>query len=192
MNKVRRNRAVFLDRDGTINIEKEYLWRIEDFVFLDGAPEAIRRLNGAGYLVVVVTNQSGVARGYYSLDDVARLHAHVAEELARQGASVQGFYVCPHHPDEGLGQYKVDCQCRKGRPGLLLQAAGDLDIDLSRSFVVGDKISDVEAAENAGCMPILVQTGYGKREQEKLAKKRQVRVCRDLPAAVEEILSGES
>ena len=113
-------RAVFLDRDGTINEEKDYLWRIEDFVFIPGAPEAIRRLREAGYLVIVVTNQSGVARGYFGMAEVEALHRHLQRELARFGTAVDAFYVCPHHPTEGQGEYRRDCDCRKGRPGLLL------------------------------------------------------------------------
>lgn len=154
-------KAVFLDRDGTINVEKNYLHRVEDFTFIPGVPQAIRRLNEAGFLVVVVTNQSGVARGYFELDDVHRLHDHVGSLLACQQAHVDGFFICPHHPESGKGRWRKRCDCRKGEPGLLLQAAEQLSIDLHRSFMVGDKPADMDAGLRAGCTPLLVLTGYG-------------------------------
>lgn len=154
-------KAVFLDRDGTINEEKNYLHLPEDFVFIPGVPQAIRRLNQAGFLVVVVTNQSGVARGYFELTDVQRLHEHVACGLAAEQAHVDGFYICPHHPEAGQGLERRQCDCRKGAPGLLLQAAEELHIDLQQSFMVGDKDADLEAGRRAGCTPFLVLTGYG-------------------------------
>lgn len=150
------NKAVFLDRDGVINVEKGYLHRVEELEFIPGAAEAIRLLKDAGYLVVVVTNQSGVARGYYSLEDVELLHRHMGRELAVRGAVVDGWYVCPHHPDHG-----GPCACRKPLPGMLLQAAADSGIDLAGSYLIGDKLSDLEAGLAAGCSPILVGTGYG-------------------------------
>lgn len=154
-------RAVFLDRDGTINVEKNYLHKIEDFEFIPGAPEAIRRLKDAGFLVIVVSNQAGIARGYFDEAAVEALHRHMQSELARIGTAIDAFYFCPHHPEEGVGAYKVDCDCRKGEPGMLLRAAEEYDIDLHASFMVGDKLADIEAGERAGCRSILVLTGYG-------------------------------
>jgi D-glycero-D-manno-heptose 1,7-bisphosphate phosphatase len=180
-------RAVFLDRDGTINVEKDYLHRVEDFEFIPGAPEAIRRLKDAGFLVVVVSNQSGVARGFFSLDEVEKLHSHLQTELARFGTSVDGFYVCPHHPTEGVGPYRQNCDCRKGNPGMLLQAAADFDVDLKASFMVGDKAADIEAGERAGCRSLLVLTGYGEGEAEKVPSAPR---CRDLCEAADLILAG--
>jgi len=165
-------RAVFIDRDGTLNVEKNYLWRIEDFEFIPGVPEAIGRLNRAGYLVVVVTNQAGVARGYFQLDDVTRLHAHVQQQLAACSARVDGFYVCPHHPEFGAPPQR--CDCRKPAAGLLLKAADDFGIDLGNSFMVGDKRADIEAGLRAGCTPILVRTGYGE-------ETAQLDICKDVP-----------
>jgi D-glycero-D-manno-heptose 1,7-bisphosphate phosphatase len=182
-------RAVFLDRDGTINEEKDYLHRVEDFEFIPGASEAIRRLKEAGFLVIVVTNQSGVARGYYSLDDVAILHRHMRKELDAAGASVDGIYVCPHHPTEGVGEYRRECDCRKGRPGMLLRAAREYGIDLSRSYMIGDKVADIEAGEMAGCKPLMVLTGYGKTEAAGISPER-VRRFADLGEASEFILAG--
>ena len=180
--------AVFLDRDGTINVEKEYLHRPEEFEFVPGAPEAIRLLNDAGFLVIVVTNQSGVARGYYDEAAVHRLHRFVDNELATSGASVDAYYLCPHHPRHGIGPYRTDCACRKPLPGMLIAAAEDLDIDLARSWIIGDKGSDVEAGRAAGCRPILVSTGYGAAEASLAGP--DVTVCADILAAVRVILAN--
>ncbi|MDY0190521.1 MAG: D-glycero-beta-D-manno-heptose 1,7-bisphosphate 7-phosphatase [Desulfuromonas sp.] len=174
--------AVFLDRDGTINEERDYLFRCEDFRFIPGVPQAIKRLNDAGLLVVVVTNQSGVGRGYYSEKDVDCLHKFIQQQLCAIGAHIDAFYYCPHHPTKGLGQYKRDCNCRKGKPGMLLQAAQEHCIDLGRSFIVGDKLADVEAGVAAGCAPLLVLTGYGAQQQRLVAP--ETTICADLTAAV--------
>lgn len=174
-------RAVFLDRDGTLNVEKDYLYRVEDFEFVPGAPEAVRQLNRAGLLVVVVTNQSGVARGYYTEEDVHILHGHIAQELERSGARVDAWLYCPHHPS-GRGSYGLPCTCRKPLPGMLLEAARRMDIDLEASIMIGDKRADVEAARAAGCRPILVRSGYGAVEEAELPPG--VAVFDDLAAAV--------
>jgi len=181
-------RAVFLDRDGTINVEKDYLYRCEDFAFLPGVDAAIRRLKEAGFVVVVTTNQSGVARGYYSEEDVRRLHEHLQQLLRQQRTEVDAFYFCPHHPTAGLGAYRRDCDCRKGSPGMLLQAAKEHALDLSRSFMVGDKCADVEAGERAGCTPLLVRTGYGRTDEKKVALPAS-QIVDDLSAAVDYILT---
>jgi len=157
-------RAVFIDRDGTINEEKEYLFRTDDFVFIPGAPQAIRLLNEAGFLVIVVTNQSGVARGYYTEEDVHLLHRHIASHLERHGARVDAWFYCPHHP-AGRGSYALPCRCRKPLPGMLMEAAGRFGIDLETSVMIGDKLVDVQAGIAAGCRSILVRTGYGSEEE---------------------------
>lgn len=187
MHSIAQRPAVFLDRDGTINQEKDYLYRIEDFAFIPGVPRAIKKLKESGYRVVVVTNQSGVARGYYGLDDVHRLHEHIQQQLAAAGTGIDAFYICPHHPEKGQGAYRRTCDCRKGQPGLLLQAAADLGLDLQQSFMIGDKLADIEAAENAGCQPILVLTGYGHASRLQLKADRAV-ICENLGAAVDIIL----
>lgn len=156
--------AVFLDRDGTINVEKNYLHRVQDWEWIPGAQAAIKSLCDAGYLVVVVSNQAGVARRYYTSEDVATLHRHVQQELLVLGASVDAYYWCPHHPDLG-----PSCNCRKPAPGMLLQAAQDLNIDLAASWMVGDKTIDVQAGMAAGVSSLLVQTGYGANEMHQLA-----------------------
>jgi D-glycero-D-manno-heptose 1,7-bisphosphate phosphatase len=156
---VKRNRAVFLDRDGTINVEKGYVHKREDFEFIQGAPEAIALLRDAGFLIVVVTNQSGVARGYYPLDMVHRLHSYMDEQLAKSGVGVDAYYICPHHPEGVDGDLAKVCECRKPLPGMLMDAAKSLSINLSRSYMIGDKLSDVVAGLRAGCRSVLVGTG---------------------------------
>ncbi len=182
-------RAVFLDRDGTINEEREYLHRVEDFAFIPGAPEAIRELRRAGFLVIVVTNQSGIGRGYYDEAALARLHAHMDNELALVGASVDAYYFCPHHPKHGIGDYRRECDCRKPLPGMLLTAAREWHVDLGASYLVGDKMADVEAAQAAGCRPILVRTGYGAGHADRVPPG--VPVCDDLAEAARRILATE-
>jgi D-glycero-D-manno-heptose 1,7-bisphosphate phosphatase len=182
--------AVFLDRDGTLNVEKEYLHRPVDFEFIPGAPEAIHRLNRAGYKVLVVTNQSGVARGFFGLEEVERLHRHIASRLAEHDARIDGFYVCPHHPTAGQGAWRRSCNCRKGAPGLLLQAAEEHGVDLASSFMIGDKQADIEAGERAGCTPLLVLTGSGKDTAATVSAER-VRRFADLGDAVNWILENQ-
>lgn len=185
-------KAVFLDRDGTINVEKDYLYRAEDFEFIGGVSEAIKRFNDAGFLVIVVTNQSGVARGYYTPHDVDQLHAYIQDQLMAVGARVDAFYMCPHHPTQGQGAYLTECDCRKGSPGMLLQAAGEYNIDLSVSWIVGDKLADVEAGVRAGSRPVLVRTGYGETECKRLGDYTAITsVVDDLQAAADLILGCE-
>jgi len=166
-------RAVFLDRDGTINIEKEYLFQASDFEFIKGAPEAIRLLNLAGIMVVVVTNQSGVARGYYTEEDVENLHRHIAGELESAGAHVDAWLYCPHHPN-GRGSYALPCNCRKPLPGMLHEAARRYDIDLENSTMIGDKRADIEAGLAAGCRTVLVRTGYGADEERYVEAQTEI------------------
>lgn len=179
-------RAVFVDRDGTINVEKDYLYRIEDFEFIPGAPEAIRLLNEAGFLVVVVTNQSGVARGYYTEEDVEILHRHIAAELGKAGARVDAWQYCPHHP-AGRGSYSLPCRCRKPLPGMLMEAARRHNIDLAASVMIGDKLADMKAGIAAGCRTILVRSGYGASEEARVLPETSV--CDDLLAAVRSLIS---
>lgn len=156
------NKAVFLDRDGTINVEKNYLYKIEDFEFIEGAPEAIKLLNDNGYKVIVVTNQAGVARGYYTEDDVKKLHKYIDGELKKYGAHIDAYYYCPHHPIYGIGEYKVECNCRKPKPGLLERAIEDFGISVENSWLIGDNKTDIEAGNRLNLNTILVITGHGK------------------------------
>lgn len=153
--------AVFLDRDGTLNIDKGYVHRIEDWEWISGAIDAIAVLKKAGFLVIVVTNQAGIARGYYDEADMDNLHTIINMELQKHGATIDGFYHCPHHPE--FGEVRV-CECRKPMPGMIIQAQQDFNIDLTCSWLVGDKVSDTQAGLAAGVRSILVQTGYGKDE----------------------------
>ena len=180
-------RAVFLDRDGTINVEKDYLYRIEDFEFVPGAIEAIKLLKDNGFIVVVVTNQSGIARGYYQESDVVKLHSYVDRLLATEGTSVDSWYHCPHHPD-GKDPYDLACDCRKPLPGMLLKAARDLDLNLGDSWMVGDKLVDVEAGLAAGCKSLLVLTGYGSGVTERLPEG--VKYCEDIKRAADLIVAS--
>ena len=186
---IRTRRAVFLDRDGTINVEKDYLYKVEDFEFISGVPEAIKKLKDAGFQVIVVSNQSGIARGYFDESDVEKLHQYIQTELATYGTSIDAFYFCPHHPDKGLGAYKVQCECRKGNPGMLLHAAREHDIDMKRSFMVGDKLADIEAGHRAGCQSLLVLTGYGEKTALKAAAE-EVEKCPSLDFAAQLILES--
>ena len=166
-------KAAFLDRDGTVNIEKEYLYRFEDFEFVPGAEDAIRMLNENGYFVVIVSNQSGVGRGYYTEEDVDILHREVGGRLAASGAKVDAWFYCPHHP-AGKGSYSLPCRCRKPLPGMLLEAAERFDIDLAESVMIGDKRIDIETAIAAGCRPMLVRSGYGRAEEALIPKGIEV------------------
>jgi len=158
--------AVFLDRDGTINEQMGYVNHISRFVLLPRAAEAIRLLNDNGVMVVVVTNQSGLARGYFSETLLAEVHEKMVRLLAAAGAHVDGIYVCPHYPEAAEEKYRLACECRKPRPGLFLRAAAELDLDLSRSYVVGDRWSDLKAAAAVKAAGVLVLTGYGRGDYQ--------------------------
>jgi D-glycero-D-manno-heptose 1,7-bisphosphate phosphatase len=142
--------AAFLDRDGVINIDHGYVYRWEDFAFVPGAVDALRRLQAAGYALVIVTNQSGVARGYYDEAVVQRLHESLRENLARQGVSLAAIEHCPHLPGAAVARYAINCDCRKPEPGMILRSAQALAIDLPNSLLFGDKPSDIEAGMRAG------------------------------------------
>ncbi len=170
--------AVFLDRDGTLNVEKDYLFRSEEWEWLPGVKEALKEFQKLGYRLVVVSNQSGVARGFYKEDDVHRLHRWVNQELAKDGLKIDGFYICPHAPAEKGGT----CTCRKPSTELLTRAVRDLSIDLPGSVVIGDKVSDMEMAKRAGIPGLLVLTGYGAEEKGRVPPGTPV--LSDLKAAV--------
>jgi len=157
--------AVFLDRDGTLVEEAGYLDRLERLVFFPYSIDAVRLLNRAQLAVVIVTNQAGVARGIFKEAFVAEAHQHITGRLSAGGARVDGFYYCPHHPEAAIERYRKSCDCRKPQPGLLRQAAHELDLALDRSFVVGDRWHDLEAGQRVGARGVLVRTGYGKTEE---------------------------
>ena len=145
-----RRPAAFLDRDGIVNHDTGYVWHPNNYKWLEGSDRAIKRLNDLGYYVFIVTNQAGVARGLYKTEDIERLHAYINKTLMTQGAHIDAFYYCPHHPDFGDDEYRQNCACRKPNPGMMLQAMNEWPVDLSRSFMIGDKDTDMQAAEAAG------------------------------------------
>jgi D-glycero-D-manno-heptose 1,7-bisphosphate phosphatase len=144
------NKAAFIDRDGVINEDRAYVHRIADFAFIPGSVEALRALHEAGYLLVVITNQSGIARGLFSEAEYRHLEEYFCTSLSRAGVQLDSIQYCPHLPDAPLPEYRLDCDCRKPRPGMLLAAVKQLDIDLSQSILVGDRRADVEAGRAAG------------------------------------------
>lgn len=144
------NKAVFFDRDGTLNVDIHYLHRPEDFIWMPDAREAIKYVNDHGYLAILVTNQSGVARGYYPESDVRRVYDWMNEQLAALGAHLDALYYCPHHPDGKLPEYTCVCDCRKPSPKLVNEACAKYDIDKTQSYFVGDTDTDMKCAENAG------------------------------------------
>jgi len=158
---MKKNTAVFLERDGTINEEDGYMDSLDKLKIIHGAYEAIKLINESGMKAVVISNQAGVARGLFTEDFVKITNEHLQTALRQKEAYIDNFYYCPHHPTEGIGIYLQQCNCRKPAPGMLLQAAQDLNIDLTRSYFVGDSFRDMEAAKKAGVKGILVKTGYG-------------------------------
>ncbi len=166
------NRAVFLDRDGTVNEEVGYLRDLEQLRLLPGAGLAIRRLNEAGIKVILITNQSGIARGYFPESFVEETHALLRDMLRRDGAQLDGVYYCPHHPRAGNSHYTVECECRKPGTGMIVRAAREMMIDVRKSFVVGDKWSDVELGQRAGARSILVTTGHVPGDPENIRPER--------------------
>ncbi len=179
--------AVFLDRDGTINEQMGYINHISRFHLLPRAAAAIRRLNEAGIPAVVVTNQSGLARGYFPRELLDEVHALMQRQLAEAGAHVDGIYICPHYPEAKLAEYRVNCDCRKPRPGLFTRAATELGLDLTRSYVVGDRWSDLKAAARCQATGILVLTGYGRGDQAYIGPAQEIQprlVAEDLFDAV--------
>lgn len=154
--------AVFIDRDGTLNEDIGYVSTPDELVLYPWAAEAVRLVNESGLLTVVITNQSGIARGMYSEGTLAAIHSRMLEELARKGARIDAVYYCPHHPEVGDARYRIACECRKPRSGMLEKAAREHKIDLARSFVIGDKASDIKLAGNAGPRGALVLTGHGR------------------------------
>ncbi len=150
-----KQKAIFLDRDGTINKYVGFLAKPEQFELLPGVAEAIKMINKSGYLAIVVTNQPVIARGDCTWEELQQIHDKMETELGKEGAFLDAIYICPHHPDKGfegeIAEYKFDCECRKPKPGLLLQAAKEFNIDLSQSVMIGDSDNDVKAGENAGC-----------------------------------------
>ncbi len=169
---MKKNSAIFLDRDGTINDEVGYLDSADKLRIIPAAFKAVRLINSSGMKAVVITNQAGVAKGLFTEEFVREINEQIQSALLAQGALIDRFYFCPHHPTEGIDPYRLICNCRKPEPGLLLQAAVDLNIDLARSYVIGDRLRDVETAHRAGAKGVLVMTGYGQDFMQKSGPDR--------------------
>ena len=178
--------AVFLDRDGTLIREIGYLCRPDQIELLDGVPAAIRALHDGGFKTVVVTNQSAVARGWLSEAGLKQIHRLLLDKLAQQGALLDAIYYCPHHPSEGIGGYRLVCDCRKPNPGMIYRAASDLTLAPSRSYVVGDQEVDRELALRVGATPVLVRRNG---EQLFVNEVSQTKVFANLKLAADWILS---
>jgi D-glycero-D-manno-heptose 1,7-bisphosphate phosphatase len=184
--------AVFIDRDGTINEQRGYINHVSRFILLPGVGQAIYLLNKNDYLVVVTSNQSGVAQGYFPVELVHETHELMKRELAKDNAYLDGVYFCPHHPNGVVSGYNKQCACRKPGTGLIEKAASDLEIDMDRSFVIGDRWLDIEFARNAGIPGILVLTGYGRGDLEYVIpgkKTKPLCVAEDFPRAVAWLLA---
>lgn len=189
---MKKNKVVFLDREGTINVDKDFVYKIEDFELIDRATEAIRLLNKSNFKVIVVTNQSGIGRGYYTEEDVQKLHHFMNKELGKYNAWIDKFYYCFHHPEAEIEKYRTNCECKKPNAGLLRQAINDFNIDPSQSFLIGDSLRDIEAGNTVGCGTILIPSkrkGMGKVRNDDLEKPNWVET--DLESAVNRILSSD-
>ena len=185
--------AIFLDRDGVLNVELDHVRSAEALELLPGAIEAVRRINRSDCLAVVVSNQPGIAKGFLTEAELARIHAKLETLLGAEHAYLDRLCFCPHHPDRGFAgerlEYKVACVCRKPEPGMILAAATELNIDLARSFVIGDRTADIQAGQRAGCRTVLVRTGHGGRDGK--YDCRPDFVFDDLNEAVRFLLPGQ-
>lgn len=186
--------AVFIDRDGTISEEVGYINHPSRFRIFPYAARAIKLLNDQGWLAIVITNQAGVARGYFSESMIETVHDNLRQELSDEGARVDAIYYCAHHPTVGEPPYRQECDCRKPKPGLITRASKDLEVALEQSWMIGDRYGDVELARNAGVRSALVLSGYGRGEwenQRSLWKHQPDLVAENLFEAVESILRSE-
>jgi D-glycero-D-manno-heptose 1,7-bisphosphate phosphatase len=170
-------RGVFLDRDGTLNVEIEFIHRVEDLRVLPNVAAGLRRMMALGFQLLITTNQSGIGRGYFSEADMRTFNDALCQQLETQGVRIDGIYFCPFHPTAGIGEYRRDSPLRKPLPGMILEAAAEHQLDLPSSFAIGDRKSDVAAGHAAGCRTILVTTGWGGRGEP------QVQVQPDFVAA---------
>ena len=164
------NKAIFLDRDGTINVDKAYLSKIEDFEYLPGVIEGLRLLQDVGYKLIVITNQSGIARGYYTEKDFLKLNDWLLKDLAEKGIRIDKVYYCPHHPKANIMKYRIDCDCRKPKLGMYRRAVIDFDVDLSKSYVIGDKIRDVQLCKESECNGFIIDSDNEKLECFKIRR----------------------
>ena len=173
--------AIFFDRDGTINVDKDYLYKISDWEWIPGAQQAIQKLQIAGFKIIIVSNQSGIARGLYSISDVDELHSFIHNDLDKSGIHIDAFFYCPHHPNFGSS-----CDCRKPSPFMLLKAKELLNLDLQSSWIIGDRVSDMQCGVAAGVNPLFVKTGHGLNEISMLTNN--VRIFDSIKYAAEYII----
>lgn len=185
------NKAIFLDRDGTINVEKHYLYKIEDFEFLPGVVDALRELQRAGYLLIIITNQSGIGRGYYTEEDFQKLNDWMVSTLKEQGVTIADVYYCPHLPDAQVPAYRKECCCRKPKLGMYEQAIIDYDIDLSRSYAIGDKIRDCAICQSTPCKGFLIENNEKPDivENVESGKVKRVKYAKNLGEAANFIIN---
>jgi len=186
--------AVFMDRDGTINEQMGYINHISRFILIPGIAEAVRLLNRHQYLAIIVSNQSGVARGYFPLQLVEDVHSHMRELLKKEDAVIDGIFFCPHYPTGNVPEYTIACECRKPRTGLIKSACETFDIDMANSYVIGDRYTDIELAHRANIKGILVKTGYGLGDIEHVlpcSPFKPVHIASDLLDAVRWIIERE-
>lgn len=187
------NKAVFLDKDGTINVDKGYIDHYHKIDLLPNSAGAIKSLNSAGFKVIIVSNQAGIARGYFGEDTLQAIDKTLQKKLLCHAAYYDAVYYCPHHPEFGIYPYKKECECRKPSPGMLIKAAEDFDLDLSESYMIGDKASDIEAGKRAGCKTILVLTGYGEESKKNLPDgSKPDHVAKDLLEAANWVVAAKS
>ncbi|MFO8017451.1 MAG: D-glycero-beta-D-manno-heptose 1,7-bisphosphate 7-phosphatase [Promethearchaeia archaeon] len=169
------NRAIFLDRDGVLNKEVNYLSDPDEFAFLEGSIEALKILKSKDYLLIVVTNQSGIARGYFTSDTLKKIHGKMKRILKANGIELDDIFYCPHHPE-----FTGPCECRKPKPGMVLNAQEEYNLNLKESYLVGDTLSDIEAGNRAQCTTVLVLTGHGSVEKAKIEAIKPDLICEDL------------
>ncbi len=188
-----KKKAVFLDRDGTINVEKDYLYKTEEFEFLPGVIDALELLEQSGYMLIVITNQSGIARGYYNENDFHKLNQWMLKELEDKGVNIAKVYYCPHHPAAKIEQYRLDCNCRKPRLGLFEMAVHDFDLDLDLCYAIGDKLRDCSICESTKCHGFLIADNEDPEviERVKSGKIKNVSYKKDLLAAAKAIVSSQ-
>lgn len=181
MRDPQKRRALFLDRDGVVNQEVGYLSRPDQLHFLPDIFPLCQQAQALGYLLIIVTNQAGIARGYYSEEEFHALMLYIAREFSARGIHIEKYYFCPHHPEHGMGAYRIDCQSRKPNPGMLLQAANDFDLDLAQSIFIGDRCTDMAAGHTAGVGTLALLAGT---EKEACPPPPKIRMLRSLPEAM--------
>jgi len=183
------NKAIFLDRDGVINEDLDYVYKVEDLKFIPRAVDGLKLLNELKYKLIIVTGQSGIGRGYYSEESMDKFHEHMLQILRKEGIVINAIYFCPHHAEKGIGKYKIECECRKPKTGMIDNAKKDFDIELKESYIIGDKTDDIVMGKNAGCKTILVLTG--KAGNDKNYDVKPDFIAKDLYHAAKLILKFE-